>query len=80
MNIEVLGTGCSNCKALEANTAQALRALGIDQPIGKVTDYGEIVSYGVMSTPALAIDGDVKVVGRVPSVDELRELLAAATS
>ncbi len=77
MKIEVLGSGCKNCRALEAATAQALKELGLSEPIDKVTDYAEIMSYGVMSTPALAIDGEVKLVGRVPSVNELTELLAA---
>jgi small redox-active disulfide protein 2 len=78
MKIEVLGSGCKNCKALEAAAQQALQQLGIDEPITKVTDYGEIASYGVMSTPALTIDGDVKTTGRVPSVDEIADLVSAA--
>ena len=80
MKIEVLGTGCKNCNALEAATREALQQLGMDVPVEKVTDYGEIVSYGVMSTPALAIDGDVKTTGRVPSVRELTDLLTAANA
>ncbi|MCL1599895.1 MAG: thioredoxin family protein [Actinomycetia bacterium] len=80
MKIEVLGSGCKNCNALEAATQQALANLGMDVPIEKVTDYGEIMSYGVMSTPALAIDGEVRTVGRVPSVGELTDLLANAAS
>jgi small redox-active disulfide protein 2 len=79
MKIEVLGPGCKNCNALEAAAQQALQQLGIDEPITKVTDYGEIASYGVMSTPALTIDGDVKTTGRVPSVDEIADLITAAT-
>lgn len=78
MKIEVLGSGCKNCNALEAVTQQALRQLGIDESITKVTDYGQIASYDVMSTPALAIDGDVKTTGRVPSVDEIADLITAA--
>jgi small redox-active disulfide protein 2 len=78
MKIEVLGSGCRNCKALEAAAQQALQQLGFDEPITKVTDYGEIASYGVMSTPALTIDGDVKTTGRVPSVDEVADLISAA--
>lgn len=77
MDIQVLGPGCKNCDALETATKQALDELGIDQPITKISDYGEIASYGVMSTPALAIDGDVKVTGRVPSVDEIKSLLSS---
>jgi len=78
MKIEVLGTGCKNCNALEKATGEALTELGMDVPIEKVTDYGEIISYGVMSTPALAINGEVKTVGRVPSVRELAEILAGS--
>jgi len=80
MKIEVLGSGCKNCNALEAATAAALRQLGMDVPIDKVTDYAEILAYGVMSTPALAIDGEVKTVGRVPTVRDLAEILVGATA
>ncbi len=80
MKIEVLGTGCKNCNALEAATSRALQELGMDVAIEKVTDYGEIVAYGVMSTPALAIDGEVKTTGRVPSVRELTDILTGATA
>jgi len=80
MKIEVLGSGCKNCNALENATGQALAALGMDVTIDKVTDYGEIMSYGIMSTPALAIDGEVKTVGRVPTVRELTEILAGAVA
>lgn len=76
MELKVLGSGCANCKTLEARTVEALGALGLAAPIEKVTDYGEIASYGVMSTPALVIDEEVVVSGRVPSVDELRTLLS----
>lgn len=78
MKIEVLGTGCRNCNALEGATRQALDGLGMDVQVDKVTDYGEIVARGVMSTPALAIDGEVLTVGRVPSVGEITELIGAA--
>jgi small redox-active disulfide protein 2 len=80
MKIEVLGTGCKNCNALEKATGEALAELGLDVPIDKVTDYSEIMSFGIMSTPALAIDGEVKVVGRVPTVRELTGILAGAAS
>ena len=78
MKIEVLGTGCKNCNALEASTHQALQQLGMNVPIDKVTDYQKIMAYGVMSTPALVIDGEVKTTGRVPSVQELTDLLTGA--
>ena len=75
-SIEVLGPGCANCKSLEARTSEAVAALGIDATIVKVTDFGEIASRGVMSTPALVVDERVVVAGRVPSVAELRTLIS----
>ena len=78
MKIEVLGSGCKNCNALEAATRQALEQRGIDEPSSKVTDYGQIASYGVMSTPALAIGGGGQTSGRVPSVDEITTGITAA--
>lgn len=77
MEIEVLGSGCKNCNALESATAEALQRLGLDQQVTKITDYGKIASYGVMSTPALAIDGEVKTTGRVPTVDEITKIIQA---
>ena len=76
MDIKVLGPGCKNCVRLEANTRDALVALGRTASVGKVTDIGEIVGYGVMRTPGLVVDGTVVVSGRVPSVDEIKRLLA----
>jgi len=76
MDIKVLGPGCNNCVRLEANTREALEALGRAASIEKVTDIGEIVGYGVMRTPGLVVDGTVVVSGRVPSVDDLKLLLA----
>ena len=78
MKIEVLGPGCRNCESLEKATKEALGNLGVEENVDKITDYGEIAAYGVMSTPALAIDGEVVSIGRVPSVDEITELLAGA--
>lgn len=78
MKIEILGSGCKNCNALETATADALIRLGINEEVLKVTDYGQIAAYGVMSTPALAIDGDIKTTGRVPTVDEIAALITAA--
>lgn len=77
MDIKVLGPGCNNCVRLEANTREALDALGRAASVEKVTDVGEIVGYGVMSTPGLVVDGTVVVSGRVPSVDDLKRLLAS---
>lgn len=77
MDVKILGTGCVNCNNLEANTRTALARLGQVVEIEKVTDPSEIVAWGVMSTPALVIDDEVVVSGRVPSVDQLQQLLAA---
>ena len=76
MRIEILGPGCANCKLLYERAASAARDLGLDCEIEKITDMNVIVGYRVMSTPALVVDGQVKVVGRVPSVTQLKELLA----
>jgi small redox-active disulfide protein 2 len=78
MDVKILGTGCVNCKNLEALTRSALDALGLDVEIDKVTDPGEIASWGVMSTPALVIDDEVVAAGRIPSPDQLKELLLQA--
>ena len=75
MNVKILGSGCVNCKNLEAVTRDAVAQLGIDVDIEKVTDPGEIVSWGVMSTPALVIDDEVVLSGRVPPVDHVKALL-----
>jgi small redox-active disulfide protein 2 len=79
MQIQILGPGCANCVTLERRVQESLARLGVtDAEVGKVTDYGEIAAYGVMKTPGLVIDGAVAVSGRVPEVDEVDELLAAA--
>ncbi len=75
MKIQILGTGCPKCRKLEENVREAVRDLGDGHQVEKVTNIGEIVSFGVMMTPALAIDGEVKMVGKVPSVDSLKEIL-----
>ncbi len=75
MIIHVLGTGCSKCKQLEKNTREAVAQAGIDATIVKVEDIMEIMSFKVMTTPALVIDGKVVVKGRVPSSGEIKKLL-----
>lgn len=77
MNIKILGTGCVKCNRLEDATRAAVANLGLDVEIEKVTDPGEIVSWGVMSTPALVIDDEVVMVGKVPPVGEVEQLLRA---
>jgi small redox-active disulfide protein 2 len=77
VKVEVLGTGCAKCEKLEANAKKAVADLGIDAQVEKVSDLEAIMSYGVMMTPALAIDGEVKVVGRVPNAAEIGKMIAA---
>ena len=74
--LQILGTGCSKCQSLTTEVEQAAKELGIEHEIEKVTDLQEIVSFGVMSTPALAVDGQVKVAGNIPSVEDLKRLIA----
>lgn len=78
LRVEVLGSGCAKCNQLEANTRTALAQLGIDAQIGHVTDFAQIAAYGVMSTPALAINDTVVSTGRVLTVEEAAELLQKA--
>ena len=73
--IQVLGTGCPKCKKLAEAADAAAKALGLQYELVKVTDLNEIMKFGVMMTPALAVDGQVKVVGKVPSVEDLQKLL-----
>ncbi len=73
--IQILGTGCPKCKKLAENAEAAANDLGIEYQIEKVTDITEIMKFGIMLTPALAIDGTVKLTGKVASVDEIRQML-----
>ena len=76
--IQILGTGCPKCRMLTDHAEQAARALGMEYTLEKVTDISAIIAFGVMTTPALAVDGIVKVAGRVPTVDALKHILASA--
>ena len=76
MKIQILGTGCPKCKKMAELTDAAAKQLGLDVEIEKVTDIDKIIDFGVMSTPSLAIDGKVVVVGKVPSVEDIKKLLA----
>ncbi|MBS4534096.1 TM0996/MTH895 family glutaredoxin-like protein [Clostridium sp. D2Q-14] len=75
MIIKILGSGCANCTKLEKNVKKAVDELGIDATIEKVTDFKDIMSYGVMKTPALVIDEDVKIVGKVAKPEEIKKYL-----
>ncbi|MGQ9611669.1 MAG: thioredoxin family protein [Chloroflexus sp.] len=75
--LQILGTGCAKCQQLTRHAEQAAQALGIDYEIEKVTAIDQIMSFGVMVTPALAINGTVKVVGKVPSVEQLKQIIAS---
>jgi small redox-active disulfide protein 2 len=73
--LQILGTGCPKCKKLAENAEAAAKALGIEYTIEKVTDINEIMKFGVMMTPALAVDGQVKVVGKIPDAEAIKALL-----
>lgn len=78
MDIKILGPGCKNCILLYKLTNQVVQELGIDATIEKIEDYGQIAAYGVMSTPALVVDGVVTLSGRVPTPTHLREIIQTA--
>ena len=73
--LQILGTGCPKCKKLAENAEAAAKALGIEYTIEKVTDINEIMKLGVMMTPALAVDGQVKVVGKIPEAEAIKAML-----
>lgn len=73
--LQVLGTGCTKCKKMAENAEAAAKALGIEYTLEKVTDLKEIMTFGVMMTPALAVDGVVKVVGKVPDAEAIKAFL-----
>jgi small redox-active disulfide protein 2 len=75
MKLQILGTGCAKCNALTQATEQAAQTLGLPYELEKITDLKQIMSFGVMMTPALVVDGKVKVSGKVPSVDEIKAMI-----
>ncbi len=75
MKIQILGTGCPSCLKLAENAKQAAAEAGVEAEIVKVTDINEITSFGVMMTPALAVDGQVKILGKVASIEEIKKVL-----
>ena len=76
--IQILGTGCSRCRDLTANAQKAVQELGVDVQIEKVTDIQEIIKFQILMTPGLVINGQVKAAGRIPSVEEIKQMLAPA--
>lgn len=77
MNIKILGSGCANCKKLQAITEEVVKEIGITPTIEKVEDIQKIMGYGVMRTPALVVNEKVKVSGKIPSKDEIKKYLEA---
>ena len=75
MEIKILGTGCSKCKTLERLTREVIEKNKITASVTKVEDIIEIMKYGVMSTPALVVDGEVVIKGRIPSAEEIKQVL-----
>jgi small redox-active disulfide protein 2 len=78
MEIKVLGTGCAKCKQLEQIVRDAVAEMGIDATVEKVTELTDIMAYGIMSTPGLVVDGEVRLAGRLPKLDEMKSLLGRA--
>ncbi len=74
--VQVLGPGCPKCEKLKQQTEAAVSDLGIEATVEKVSDIMKITSFGVMTTPALVVDGEVKIVGKVPSTEEIKEILS----
>ena len=73
--IQVLGTGCKKCASLKENVEAALKELGVEADVQKIEDINEIVKFGVMSTPALAVNGEVKIMGKVATLEEIKAVL-----
>jgi len=74
--IQVLGPGCAKCEKLAEHAEQAAKQLGIDYKIEKITDIKQIMDFGVVMTPGLVVDGEVKTAGKVPSVEEVKKLIS----
>ncbi|MCZ7649708.1 MAG: thioredoxin family protein [Thermoanaerobaculia bacterium] len=74
--LQILGTGCPKCKLLTEHAERAAQELGLDYELEKVTEIAKILAFGVVATPALVVDGEVRVFGHVPSTPKLKELLA----
>jgi small redox-active disulfide protein 2 len=77
MKIEILGTGCAKCHKLDELVRETVKESGVSAEITKVEDIKKIMAYGVMTTPALVIDGQVKIAGKIPSVEEIKQLISS---
>lgn len=77
MKVQILGTGCAKCKQLYANAEQAIREAGLQAELSKVESIQDILAFGVMTTPALAVDGKVKAAGRLLSAEEIKRILTS---
>jgi len=75
MNLQIFGSGCAKCRTLATNTEAAAQSLGISYELEKVTDMNAIIDAGIMRTPALAVEGEIVVEGKVPSAEEIKQLL-----
>ncbi len=76
MKVQILGTGCPKCKLLAANAQEAIKVAGIEATVEKVEKIQDIMAFGVMTTPALAVDGQVKSAGKVLSAEDIKNLLS----
>ncbi|TWT74589.1 hypothetical protein Pla123a_34130 [Posidoniimonas polymericola] len=74
--VQVLGTGCKKCVSLKENVETALKEMGVEADVQKIEDINQIIHFGVMSTPALAVDGEVKIVGKVATPAEIKAVLS----
>lgn len=74
--IQILGTGCSKCNKLAELAEKAARELNIEYDLEKVTDLNDIMNFGVMITPALVVDGEVKIAGKVPKIEKIKQMLS----
>ena len=80
MQLKVLGPGCARCEQLAEITKQAAAELGVEYELEKITDLSEFLDYGLMMTPGLVVDGQLEIQGRVPTVQQVKEVLARAPS